>query len=118
MQYEIIDKATEVCYDATLVESNTTNPEDIFTLVRREDTGEIIRFENDNASGELINELYIIRDKDTHTKADGTGTVEIAEAGITDSEGVVAPAEVVADDVVAETTTETVAEEVAPTVAE
>lgn len=102
MQYEIIDKATEVCYNATLVESNTTNPEDIFTLVKREDTGEIIRFENDNASGELTNELYIIRDANTHVKADGTGTVEVTEAGITDSEGVVAPASEGEANVVAE----------------
>jgi hypothetical protein len=108
MQYEIIEKVTELCFDAVAFESDTTNPQDDFVLVRREDTGEVIRFENDNVSGELTNDLYIIRQKDTHVKADGTGEVEITEAGITDTEGIVAPTEIVADEVAVETPVEEV----------
>lgn len=93
MQYEIINKATGEIINAVLHTSDTTDPEDMFVLVQRNDTNELIRFENDKATGELVNEMYVIRQAGTHTKADGTGTIEITENGITDSEGVVAPTE-------------------------
>ncbi len=85
MQYEIIEKATE---KITLVKSISFRDGyvDVTTV-----NNDIINFENNNEVGELKNELYIIRDANTHVKADGTGTVEITEAGITDTEGVVAP---------------------------
>lgn len=114
MLYEIIDKVTEEITEVVPFESDTNNDTASF---KRAD-GSLVVFSNPNGDGQLVNDQYVLRQKENHVKADGTGTVEITEAGIVDSEAVVAEAPVTTEEVVAETTTETVAEEVAPTVAE
>lgn len=38
--------------------------------------GEVIRFDNTNADGNLTNEFFAIREVDTHSQPDGTGSVD------------------------------------------
>ena len=47
--------------------------------------------QNDNSQGELVNETYVARAAGTHAKPDGTGTIEVENGEVTDSEGIVAP---------------------------
>lgn len=46
--------------------------------------GEVITFQNPEASGQLTNDNYLVRQVETNLEADGTGTVEFT----TDSEEV------------------------------
>lgn len=117
-QYELIDKVTGDRTPVVLKESNTTDPTNCTVTVAREDGTEVV-FQNPNASGDLFNEQYAIREVGTDAQADGTGFVNDAGEQVETTEE--AHAEVVAEttaEVVADTTAETVAEEVAPTVAE
>lgn len=116
-QYEVINKVTEEVLPVTRGEAGNE------TVTWHLEDGTPIVFSNIGNVGDLQNDTYTIREVGTHSKPDGTGTVEVTEAGIVDSEAVVTE-EVVAEnvdttadaDVVAET--ETVAEasvETAPT---
>jgi hypothetical protein len=52
------------------------------------ETGEVITFANPEASGQLSNDQYLIRQIEGHLEADGEGTVEFptdsAEAEVTE----------------------------------
>lgn len=56
---------------------------DGFVEMTKED-GEVITFQNPEASGQLTNDNYLVRQVETNLEADGTGTVEFT----TDSEEV------------------------------
>lgn len=101
-QYEVINKVTEEVTPVTGYEAGNE------TMTVHLPDGTPIVFSNTGNVGDLQNDTYTIREVGTHSKPDGTGTVEVTEEGIVDSEAVVT------EEVVAETATETVA----PTVAE
>lgn len=110
-KYEVINKVTE---EVTAVDRYETGAEGL--TVHLPD-GTPLLFTRINEGGnelDLENADYAIRIVDTHEELDGTGTVEVTEAGIVTND--TGAEDVALETVTIETTTETVAEEVAPTV--
>ena len=115
-KYEVINKVTE---EVTAVENYEAGNE---TVTVHLPDGTPIVFSNIGNVGDLQNDTYAIREVATHSQADGTGTVEVTEAGVENVDTPLpefgefempTPNTPVAENI--DTTTETVAEPVVET---